>query len=102
MRWFRPVAAMMAVAFVAVTIFGSAPASSRMLHHLQIVGRAGEQERRRAHRVQVSARELRLRLRHARIHICAVGQQRLHQPQLGLTIRNAGHRVFKPVHADSR
>ena len=45
---------------------------------------------------------LRLALRHARVWIRAVSQQRLHQPQLGLTIRNAAHRVIKSIHAVRR
>ena len=73
-----------------------------MLHHLQIVGRAGEQERRRSHRVLVSARDTGLRLGHARVRICAVREQSVHQLQLGLAIRNTAHRVDQTVHAVCR
>ncbi len=95
MPWLRPVAAMMAVALVAVGILGSAPASSRMriisTSSAELASRKGVAPTVSRIRSRYSAR-----LRHARVHIRAVSQQSLHQLQLGLTIRNAGHRVFKP------
>ncbi len=88
----------MADAFVAREDFRIGAGVEKDVHHLQVVGGGGEQERRRSLGVQVSAREVRLRHGHARVHIRAVGQQGLHQPQFGLAIRNAGHGVVKTVH----
>ena len=66
-------------------------------HHLDVGGGAGEQERRRARGVVVSADESRRPLRHAPVRIRAVSQQRLHELQLGLAIRNAAHRIAEAV-----
>ena len=93
---------MMAVALVAVGIFGSAPALTRIC----IISRSSaELASRKGVAPTVSSYPpaiLGLRLGHARVRIGAVGQKSIHQLQLGLTIRNTAHRVDQTVHAVCR
>src|SRR5712691_1026767 len=70
-------------------------------HHLHIGSICGDNKRRRANRVVVSARprtsESRWTRRRLKIWGCAVRQQCPDEPQLGFTIRNSADRIDEPV-----
>src|SRR5712691_11137759 len=71
-------------------------------HHLHIGSICGDNKRRRANCVVVSARprtsESRWTRRRLKIWVCAVRQQCLDELQLGFTIRNSADRIDEPVY----
>ena len=93
-----PVAAMIGVMLLLVGCFGSAPAASRRrMISMSAAALATRNGVAPIESVQPS-RESRWPLGHLQIRIRATSQQRLHEPQLRLPLRNSTHRIGETEH----